>query len=85
MNFQHLQGGSTKAECSDKREAADVEPLSADEFLAFFWGLHLFGTDFIAVKRLVGTRKVRMRSNDSVRCDSAISLDTARHVGYDLR
>ena len=34
-------------------------PLTPEEFLAFFWGLHLFGTDFNAVKRLVGTRQVR--------------------------
>lgn len=86
MDTSHLQGDRGVAGCGDGRGAAAEGPLSAagsafdtDEFLAFFWGLHLFGTDFRAVKLLVGTREVRcLRSIRSGECDSA-DTDTARH------
>ena len=54
-------GNSTVIGNGDGIEALHCEsaPLTPNEFLAFFWGLHLFGTDFDAVKRFVGTRQVR--------------------------
>lgn len=60
-NISYNDGGNDLvAGNSDGSEALHrpSAPLTPHEFLAFFWGLHLFGTDFYAVKRLVGTRQV---------------------------
>lgn len=61
LDTLHFIGDQSAPGCGEEREAAaegpPSAPLTPEEFLRFFWSLHLFGTDFSSVKRLVGTRQ----------------------------
>ena len=61
MHSQHQMEDQAAPTWSPAAAEAPSAPLTPAEFLAHFWGLHLFGMDFCAVERLVGTRKVRVR------------------------